>query len=201
MARTLKWRNRIEEIRQRVENSVIETWSRRDLESVFELKRAAAQQLMKAIGEVQNIGGVHLVDRNALLAFLAQIKQADNPETARREKVLLAEPVPRPRHLKNTLPLGMRSVMVRDLPSEIRLEPGRLEITGKNALEIFERLLLLAQAVQNDLDTAAQIFDPPPATASVENDELHELFADLRRREQEQAQRMSPIISLTTSCF
>lgn len=190
MARTLKWRNRIEEIRQRVENSVIETWSRRDLENVFELKRAAAQQIMKAVGEVQNIGGVHLVDRSALLAFLDQIKQAANPETARREMVLLAEPVPRPRPLKNTLPQGLRSVMVRDLPAEIRLEPGRLEITGKNATEIFERLLLLAQAVQNDLDTAAQRFDPPRTAPRVEEDELRELFADLRRREQAHTQRL-----------
>ena len=70
MARTLKWRDRAHELRDRVKNSVVETWSRRDIENLFELKRAAAQQLMKAIGEVQNIGGVHLVDRNSLLSRL-----------------------------------------------------------------------------------------------------------------------------------
>jgi hypothetical protein len=189
MARTLKWRDRVREIRDRVKNSVVETWSRRDIENVFDLKRAAAQQLMKAIGDVQNIGGVHLVDRNSLLAFLDQIDQADNPEAARREKLQLAEPVPRPQHLKNTLPEGLRSVMVRDLPAEIILDRGRLEVVGKNSDEIFSRLLLLAQAIQNDTDTAAEMLDPPPVHRSVENDELTELFADLRRREQEFALR------------
>jgi hypothetical protein len=185
MARTLKWRARVPEIRLRVEHSVIETWTRRDVEDLFALKRAAAQLLMKAIGEVQNIGGTHLIERNSLLAFLDQIERAENPEAARREKILLAEPVPRPRQLKNTLPQGLRSVMVRDLPAAIALQYGRLEITGKNAEEIFGRLLMLAQAIQNDMATAAEMLDPPPTPPSVENDDLRELFADLGKREQE----------------
>lgn len=184
MARTLSWRQRIHEIHERVQNSVVETWSRRDIENVFELKRAAAQQLMKAIGEIQNVGGVHLVDRNTLLAFLEQIEQSADPEAARREKILLAEPVPRPRHLKNTLPEGLRSVMVRDLPPEIVLEHCRLEIIGRNAEEIFGCLLMLAQAIQNDMATAAEILDPAPTVRPVEDDDLRELFADLRRREE-----------------
>jgi hypothetical protein len=185
MARTLAWRARIPEIRQRVENSVVETWTRKDLENVFELKRAAAQLLMRAVGEVHNLGGIHVVERNSLLAFLDQIKQADDPEAVRREKILLAEPVPKPRHLKNTLPHDLRSVMIRDLPPEIVLSHGRLEISGRNADEIFERLLLLAQAVQNDLDTAAEMLDPPPVIRSIQDDDLKELFADLRRREEQ----------------
>jgi hypothetical protein len=87
LARTLTWRDRIPEIRQRVENSVVETWTRRDLENVFELKRAAAQLLMRAVGEVHNLGGIRVVNRNSLLAFLDQIKQSDDPEAVRREKI------------------------------------------------------------------------------------------------------------------
>jgi hypothetical protein len=33
------------EIRQRIENSVIESWTRRDFEPIFEVKRAAVQLL------------------------------------------------------------------------------------------------------------------------------------------------------------
>ena len=189
MSRTISWRDRAPEIRQRVKNSVIETWTRVDLETAFEVKRASAQQLMKAIGDVQSVGGTHFVDRTSLLSFLDEIVAADDPEAARREKLLLAEPVPRPRHIKHTLPEGLRSVMIRDLPMEISLSPGRLEISGKDAEEIFGRLLLLAQAVQNDMDTAAQMLNPPPVERPVEDDDLRELFADLRRREEEWANR------------
>jgi hypothetical protein len=187
MARTLKWRDRVHEIRERVKNSAVETWSRRDIENAFELKRVAAQQLMKAIGEIQNIGGVHLVDRNTLVAFLDQIIEADNPEIARREKLQLADPAPRPRYLKFTLPDGLRSVMVRELPPEITLESGRLEIVGRNAREIIERLLLLAQVLQNDLDTATASLDPPPSLPETQDDDLKALFAELRKREEDMA--------------
>ena len=192
MARTLKWRDRIHEIRDQVKNSVIETWSRRDIENLFDLKRAAAQQLMKAIGEIQSIGGVHLIDRSALLTFLNQIIQAENPEMVLREKLELADPVPRPRHLKYTLPDGLRSVMIRDLPEGIKLDRGRLEITGRGAQEIFQQLVILAQAIQNDIDTATDLLDPPAIPPAIENHELRDLFADLRRREQEYARQRQP---------
>jgi hypothetical protein len=44
---------------------------------------------------------------------------------------------------------------------------------------------LLAQAVQNDLNTAAEILDPPPVVRTIQDDDLKELFADLRCREKE----------------
>ena len=192
IARTLKWRDRIYEIRDQVKNSVIETWVRRDIENLFDLKRAAAQQLMKAIGEIQSIGGVHLIDRNTLLTFLNQIIQAENPEMVLREKLELAEPVPRPRHLKYTLPDSLRSVMIRDLPEGIKLDKGHLEIRGRDAEEIFQHLIILAQAIQNDLDTATDLLDPPAVPPAVQNHELSDLFADLRRREQEYARQQQP---------
>jgi hypothetical protein len=183
MARTVSWRYRIPEIRQRVQNSVVETWTRRDFETVFEIKRAAAQLLMKAVGEIHNVGGTYAIDRPALLAFLETLEKSEDLEAARREKLLLAEPVPRPQFLNNTLSEDLRSVMVRDLPPEITLEPGRLEITGANAEQIVERLWLLAAAMQNDLDTAAASLNPPPAPRRIEDEDLKALFANLRERE------------------
>jgi hypothetical protein len=183
MARTISWRYRIPEIRQRVRNSVVETWTRRDFETVFEIKRAAAQLLMKAVGEIQNVGGTYAIDRPALLAFLENLEKAEDIEAKRREKLFLAEPVPRPRFLRNTLSEDLRSVMVRDLPPEITLEHGRLEITGANAEQIVERLWLLAAAMQNDLDTAAASLNPPPVPPRMADEDLKALFADLRVRE------------------
>jgi hypothetical protein len=183
MARRISWRDRIPEIRRRVENSVVETWSRRDIERTFEIKRAAALLLLRAIGEVQNVGGTHLVARAALLSFLEGMEQAEDPEVAQREKMLLAEPAPRPRFLKFTLPEELRSVMVRDLPMEISLSPGRLEIVGENAEQILERLVLLSKALQNDLGTAAEMLNPPPPPSKVQDEDLTALFSELRQRE------------------
>jgi len=152
---------------------------------MFELKRAAAQQLMKAIGGVQNIAGVHLVDRTSLIHFLDQIRDAENPEDALRERLSIAEPVPRPRHLKTALPDDLRCVMVRDLPSSIRLEQGRIEILGQGAEDILSSLLLLAQAIQNDLDTATDRLNPPLRFMKTDDDEIKALFLDLQRREDE----------------
>jgi hypothetical protein len=184
MARTISWRDRVPELCQQVTNSVIETWTRKDLERVFDLKRASAQLLMKAIGDVQSIGGTHMVSRNAILSFLETLYTSNDPESARRELILLAEPVPKPRLLKTTVPEDLRSVMAKDLPPQIMLSPGRLEICGVDGAEILKRLVLLAQAMQNDLRTITEMLDPPPAPVQVEDDELKALFDDLRRREE-----------------
>jgi hypothetical protein len=135
------------------------------------------------VGEIQNIGGTHVVDRASLLGFLESLEQSDSPETARRDRILLAEPVPRSRHLKFSLPEALRSVMVRDLPTEIVLTAGRLEITGRDAVEVLERMLLLARALQNDLDTALETLNPQAAAPRVEDDDLREMFARLRQEE------------------
>jgi hypothetical protein len=111
------------------------------------------------------------------------MEQAEDPEVAHREKILLAEPAPRPRLLKFTLPEELRSVMVRDLPIEISLSHGRLEIVGENAEQILERLLLLSKALQNDLDTAAEMLNPPQPPRKVQDDDLTALFSELRQRE------------------
>ena len=49
-------------IRERAAHSRTETWSRKDIERLFGISRASAQNLMKAIGEVQAVGGTHFVD-------------------------------------------------------------------------------------------------------------------------------------------
>jgi hypothetical protein len=183
MARTLSWRHRLPEITHRVQNSAIETWTRTDLESVFEIKRASAQLLMKAVGEIHNLGGKHVIDRLSLLEFLKALAEADNPESGRRERLLRAEAVPHSRSIKVSLPEELRTVMVRHLPPEISLEEGRLGITGRNAREILDRLVLLSRALQNDLDTALQLLDPPPVVPQVDDQELRALFTDLRRHE------------------
>lgn len=159
----------------------------KDLERVFGVKRAAAQQLMRAIGEVTNVGGKYVVSRSSVLNFLESARQAESVESAVRTRIQEADPVPRPRFMKNPLPEDMRSVMFRDLPDSVSITQGRIEILGDNVTEVTEMLLLLAMAMQNDYESIAQVLDPPPTPPSVEVDELREMFARLRQKEEEQA--------------
>ena len=184
MPKPISWSNRLHEIREHVERSRIQTWRRRDLESLFEIKRAAAQMLMRTIGGVQNVGGTHLVDRETLMEFLDRSLASEDLSTTVHALRLEAGPAPQPQPLTFALPEDLRCVMADDLPAHIQLTPGQLVITGENAEEIIEGLYLLAQALQNDLSTIQNMLDPLPPQLPVRDEELRTLFAHLAEKEQ-----------------
>src|ERR1700731_4232666 len=78
MAKTISWSDRAYNIRERVSRSTTQTWRRRDIERLFEVKRASAQNLMKLIGNVQTIGSTHFLDRSSLLQFLDEAVAAEH---------------------------------------------------------------------------------------------------------------------------
>ena len=151
MAQPVKWARDLHLLRERADRSRTETWSRQDIEHLFGVSRASAQTLMKAIGEVATVGGAHFVERHALLAFLDAMIKAPSVEAAMRERLAGAEPVPRPRILRVSLPPDLRHAMLPDLPANITLEPGRLEIRAETAEAMLESLVALAMVMQNDL--------------------------------------------------
>lgn len=177
MARPVKWSRDVHPIRERAVRSRTETWSRQDIERLFEISRASAQNLMKAIGEVQAVGGTHFVDRASLLNFLDQMIAADSVDQALRSKYDTAEPVARARTLHLSLPKDLRRVTLKDLPLSITLGPGELRVTGANAEQVIEGLLVLAQVMQNDLNSVRSKLDPP---ANPMDGELRDLFATMR---------------------
>lgn len=183
MGRPVKWSRDLHSIRERAANARTETWGRLDLERLFGVGRATAQSLMKAIGEVQPVAGAHFVERSSLLAFLDTMMAAPNFDETFRSRIREAEIPPSRKPLRVALPSDLRSVMLRDLPTNISLSPGRLEITADSAVGIIESLALLAQAMQNDLGTISLILDPPPVPCRVKDDDLRALFDDLRQRE------------------
>ena len=152
MARPVNWARDLHLLRERASRSRTETWSRQDLEILFSVGRATAQGLMKAIGEVQNVAGAHFVERPALLAFLDAMIAAPSVDEALRARLAGAEPVPRPKALRVSLPADLRHVMLPDLPPNITLEPGRLEVRAGTAESMLESLVALAMVMQNDLD-------------------------------------------------
>lgn len=185
MARTLSWGSQVYAIRDTVRNSQIETWVRKDIERLFGVKRVSAQNLMKAVGELDDVAGRHMVSRASLLSYLDMLIQAEDTELAHREHLQLAEPAPHRRVLKNTLPKDMESIMFRDLPLAIAIGRGRIEITGQNADAVIHNLLLLAKALENDLDSIRQVLDPPAMPMTSLDGELSAFMDDLRKKEEE----------------
>jgi hypothetical protein len=184
LARQVKWRHHVHSIASTVQNSKIEAWTRVDLERVFCVSRASAQTIMRAVGEVQDIGGgKHIVDRTSLLSYLEAMIGADDLRSAHKARLEVSEPVPKVRAITKKIPDDLKTIMVKDLPAEITLEPGRIEIRGENSEVLVERLWSLAMALQNDLNTAAQMLDQPRQEFQPVDDELRSMFQDLREQE------------------
>ena len=180
MPRPVKWSRDLHPIRERAARSRTETWSRGDIERLFDIGRASAQGLMKAIGEVQSVGGTHFIERAPLLSFLDEMIAADSVQDALRNRLLEADEPPSPKPLRISLPADLRNVMLRDLPDTIRLSPGRLEITAPTTEAMLESLALLAQAMSNDLSSVQDAL-LPPAPARVADDDLRSFLQGLRR--------------------
>ena len=94
--------------------------------------------------------------------------------------MLEAEPPPRPKPLRVSLPDDLRSAMLPDLPPNIKLAPGRLEIEAPTAIAMLESLMTLAVIMQNDLDRFQSVIEPPAQPPEIQDEELRELFSRLR---------------------
>lgn len=180
MPRPVKWSRDLHPIRDRATRSRTETWSRKDIEQLFNVGRATAQTLMKAIGDLQTVGAAHFVERSSLLAFLDEMILAPSIDEALRQRVLEADTPAAPKALRVALPHDLRNVMLRDLPENIRLSPGRLEITAGSAVAMLESLALLAQAMQNDLEQVRSVLEPPASPPQIADQELHAFLAGVR---------------------
>jgi hypothetical protein len=73
--------------------------------------------------------------------------------------------------------------MAKDLPSNIEVSAGSLRIRGADAMEIVRSLHLVAQALQNDLDTMQSLLDPPVPQPQVDDSEIRSMFERLRADE------------------
>lgn len=167
MPRPVKWSRDLYSIRERAASSRTETWSRRDIELLFHLGPASAQNLMKAIGDVQPVGAAHFVERTTLLAFLDEMIDAPSVEAGLKLRHQRAQPVPRPRPLRVSLPSDLRHAMMPDLPSNIVLEPGRLEIRAASCEAMLESLVTLAMVMQNDLERFRELIEPPKSDSEL----------------------------------
>ena len=160
MARPVKWSRDLHLIREKAARSRTETWSRVDLEHLFGVGRATAQMLMKAIGDLQLVGGAHFVERTSLLRFLDAMIAAPSVDKALRVRVLEAAPAPKSKPLRVSLPHDLRHARLPDLPPNVTLTPGRLEIAAPSAIAMLESLVALAMVMQNDLERFREVIEP-----------------------------------------
>ncbi len=70
--------------------------------------------------------------------------------------------------------------MLPDLPGNVTLEPGRIEIRADSAEAMVESLFTLALIMQNDLDRWSQLIEPPREEPAHIDDELKIFLAHLR---------------------
>lgn len=180
MARPVKWSRDLHPIRERAARSRTETWSRREVEDLFGVGRASAQSLMKAIGEVQPVGGAHFIDRASLLSFLDTMIAAPTVEEGMRDRAGVTEPTPKRKPLRISLPADLRAVLLHELPPSILLSPGRLQIEAPTAEAMLESLGLLALALQNDLEAFRNAVDCVHSSPHGDDDELKSLMRSLR---------------------
>ena len=105
---------------------------------------------------------------------------ADSVEAALQQRLAAAEPPPRPKALRVSLTDDLRRAMLPDLPANVSLSPGRIEITADTAIGMVESLYTLALVMQNDLDRWQQAIEPPPEPTTVDED-LKSFLAHLRQ--------------------
>ena len=138
--------------------------------------------LLRAIGGVATVAGAHFVDRAAVVGFLDAMILAPSVEAALQERLAAADPPPRRTRLRTSLPADLRQAMLEDLPPNVTLATGRLEITAPTAVAMLESLVTLALVMQNDLERFRAVIEHLPAPPEIGDQELEEMFTRLRER-------------------
>ena len=85
--------------------------------------------------------------------------------------------------MRVSLPRDLRSARLPDLPPNITLAPGRLEVNASTAVSMLESLVALAMVMQNDLEKFREVIEPPDRT-SVRDVSLTELVGRMREGRQ-----------------
>ena len=141
---------------------------RATVEFLLGVGRRRAQQIM-APCVTDRVGANGLADRDALILRLKSLGAGEEAyyERRRRQKVaevlarLQRERAERPQLLVEA-PIQVVTQEFENLPTGVRLEPGRITVTFEGPHQALEKLLALAMAISNDF----QRFERQVNTAS-----------------------------------
>jgi hypothetical protein len=162
MPKPIKWANQMYAIRERVANSKTETWSRHDIEWAFDIKRVAAQDLMKKIGGTTTIASQRFVSRTDVLGFLDEMIKADDLRDAMDARQIENGPEPLRRRIHFPIPEDAKGCTMMRLPDGIELSPLKIVITGSTSEELLTNLYLLGTAFLNDPLSMQASIEPLP---------------------------------------
>jgi len=186
VAKTVPWEHRAQELRNRVNDSATETWTRKDVMDLFEVRSTAAKKILRAVGKVHRIGTSYFVERQDLLALLEKTTKRQSVTAEFRRNLLAFQP-PRRRPIPFALDDQHRVTRAEDLPANIQLEQGRLEIRGADRDDILRSLKLLISALENDFEGVASYWDPVGESRSEEVGEMNSLLLGLAKLRMQKA--------------
>ena len=107
--------------------------------------------------------------------------------TAEFRRNLLRVPPPRRRPIPFTLDDQHRVTRAEDLPANIQLEQGHLEIRGADRDDILRSLKLLISALENDFEGVTSYWDPVEESRSEEAGEMDSLLLGLAKLRMQKA--------------
>jgi len=188
MARPASWLPRLHEIHRAVSNSIRSHYTRRELESLFELQPRAAQKLIELLPVVA-VGTSRLVERDAILTFLEGVNEAEDT-TAYFERVRLAKAAVGHKKIRSLVRRDTTPLTIASLPDSIRLIPGRLEVSFGTVEQLAAAMYALARVLEAEGDAFAQAYEPElPPEVPEDAVEIDALFAELEAMERERASR------------
>ncbi len=158
MARPISWLPRLDAIARSVAGSARSHYTSRDLERILEVQPRSAQMLLNLLPTVR-IGKNLLVERDALAALFERLRQSEDP--AATLAALRAQPRPPAtrRSLRDLLPRDI-AAGTTELPANVELERGSLQIRFANLEELANALYRLAILLEGDLDGFAERYEP-----------------------------------------
>ena len=126
-------------------------------ERLFGIRRRRAIDLMRCFGGYQT-GSAMLLDRLALIERLRRLAVDPEVEAEQQRRQRLSAELDRISHCRAAaevhipVPADVHGHRLRDLPTGVQLEPGRLVIAFAGAEQLLSSLYELAQVAMNDYD-------------------------------------------------
>lgn len=179
MSRPISWLPRVRELHRSAVNSVRSHYSRRDLQSFFEMQARSVQKLFELMPRTA-IGSAMIVERDDLVAFLSRVRESDNvPKLF--EQIRLEKPPIKRQKIRSQLSVTPR-VDGTSLPDGVYLRRGKLEVSFRTPEQLAEALLAIAKIIETDEFAEAYgnaLHAPAKAAERDPGDEIRAMFAAL----------------------
>lgn len=178
MARPASWLPRLHEIRRTVSSSIRSHYTRRELETLFQLQPRAALKLIELLPTV-SIGTSLLVQKDTLLSFLQGANDTEDV-TAYFERVRLAKATVSHKKIRSLIRQDREPLPISSLPDAVHLSRGRLEVTFATVEQFAEAMYALARVLDSDLESFASAYEVRASEDdSQQPDEIAQMFEEL----------------------